>query len=76
MRAPVDLFVYISHLVQKERFTSLEKAVTDVLSELDPALELSPGERMYASLNGKVLRHSEWLRDGLATTLLILSAMG
>jgi hypothetical protein len=76
VRAPVDLFVHISHLVQKERFTSLGKAVTDVLSELDPALELSPGERMYASLNGKVLRHSEWLRDGLATTLLILSAMG
>jgi hypothetical protein len=47
-----------------------------VLSELDPALELPPGERMYASLNDKVLTHSEWLRDGLATTLLILSATG
>jgi hypothetical protein len=50
--------------------------VTAVLSELDPALELPPHERMYASLRGKVLKHSEWLRDGLATTLLIMSAMG
>ena len=76
VRAPVDLFVYISHLLQKERLANLGNAVTDVLSELDPALELPPRERMYASLKGKVLKHSEWLRDGLATTLLIMSAMG
>lgn len=76
VRAPVDLFVHTSHLLQKERLVALGKAVSEVLSELDPALELSPSERMYASLNGKVLKHSEWLRDGLATTLLILSAMG
>jgi hypothetical protein len=76
VRAPVDLFVHISHLLQQERLTTLGQAVAEVLSELDPALELPPRERMYASLNGKVLKHSEWLRDGLATTLLILSAMG
>jgi hypothetical protein len=76
VRAPVDLFVHISHLLPIGRLTALGKAVTDVLSELDPALELPPNERMYASLKGKVLKHSEWLRDGLATTLLILSAMG
>ncbi len=76
VRAPVDLFVHISHLLQQERLTTLGQAVAEVLSELDPALELPPRERMYASLNGKVLKHSEWLRDGLTTTLLILSAMG
>jgi hypothetical protein len=76
VRAPVDLFVCISHLLRKERLTNLGNAVTKVLSELDPALELPPRERMYASLKGKVLKHSEWLRDGLATTLLIMSAMG
>jgi hypothetical protein len=76
VRAPVDLFVHISHLLQKERLTALGKAVTDVLSELDPALKLAPRERMYAPLKGKVPKHSEWLRDGLATTLLIISAMG
>ena len=76
VRAPVDLFVHISHLLQQQRLATLGQAVTKVLSELDPALELPPGERMYASLNDKVLKHSGWLRDGLATTLLILSAMG
>ena len=76
VRAPVDLFVQISHLLQTGHWTSLKKAVHAVLAERDPALDLPPSERMYASLRGKELAHSSWLRDGFATTLLILAAMG
>ncbi len=76
VRAPVDLFVQISHLLQPRDWPRLKKAAHTVLAEKDPAMELPPSERLYAKLHGKVLAHSHWLRDGLATTLLILAAMG
>ncbi len=76
VRAPVDLFVQISNLLQARHWQGLTQAAHRVLAEVDPALELPPSERMYASLRGKVLSHSSWLRDGLTTTLLILGALG
>ncbi len=75
VRAPVDLFVHISHLFGNEHWARLRKTVTKVLSERDPAWDMPQDERMYARLHGKVLQHSSWLRDGIATTLLMLAAL-
>jgi hypothetical protein len=76
VRAPVDMFVQICHLLQGDHWKRLEAAVITVLSEIDPILELPPEERMYASLRNQTLTHSPWVRDGIATTLLILATMG
>ncbi len=76
VRAPVDMFVQICHLLQGDHWKRLEAAVTTVLSEIDPVLGLPPEERMYAGLRNQTLTHSAWLRDGIATTLLILATMG
>jgi hypothetical protein len=60
-RAPVHLFVQLSHLLQSSHWERLRDAATTVLSEKNPALELPPSEQMYASLQGKTLSHSTWL---------------
>lgn len=75
VRAPVELFTRLGHLINRDHLRRIEEAFTDVFSERDPALDLPAGERMYAGLHGKALMHSEWLRDGLATTLLLLAAL-
>jgi hypothetical protein len=76
VRAPVDMFVHVAHLITNTDWARLKEAAKKVLSEVDPSLELPPGERAYARLRNKVLTHSSWLRDGITTTLLILAALG
>ncbi len=73
MRAPVDAFVHMGSRIAGYDLKKLEEVVTRVFSEFDPALELPPQERFYAGLTGKKLKHSDWLRRGLATTLLLIA---
>jgi len=75
VRAPVDAFVHLAYLLGREHLERMEKAFGTVFSEHDPSLDLRSEERPYAALNGKTLKHSNWLRDGLATTLLLFAAL-
>ncbi|MCK4518519.1 MAG: hypothetical protein KAU12_00220 [Candidatus Omnitrophica bacterium] len=51
-----------------------QNAVLSVLGEHDPKFELPKEERIAASIHGKVLRHSESLRKGMAETLALLGS--
>lgn len=48
----------------------------DVLGEIDPQFELEPEERYAAGIHGKVLKHSDNLRAGIAETLVLLGNQG
>jgi hypothetical protein len=72
--APVDAFVHLAYLIGREHRERLGSAFRKVFTEHDPALDLSSTESPYAVLMGKKLKHSSWLRDGLATTLLLFAA--
>ncbi|WP_203310064.1 hypothetical protein [Sphingomonas beigongshangi] len=69
LRAPVDAFVNLSHLVTRKHLTGLATAATAVFTTDDPpnigAERLGTSDAPYSST----------LREGLATTLLILAAM-
>jgi hypothetical protein len=73
VRAPVDAFGWLGPLIGKQDLTRLEQVCRVIFSEHDPALELPAEERPYAGLSGKKLKHSNWLRDGLASTLLLIA---
>ena len=51
-----------------------KECVVAVLSERDPRFELPPEERYAASIHGKVLKHSQYLRKGLAESLALLGS--
>jgi len=55
-----------------ERFASL---VLDVLGELDPQFGLPVSERWLANIHGKILKHSIYLRGGLAETLALMATL-
>jgi len=76
IRAPVDVFVHLAPLLGTEHLNTLHEVVKEVFGEIDPALGLTPGDRPFAKLRGAVRNHSSWLRDGLATSLLIIAAIG
>jgi len=50
------------------------ECVVAVLSEPNPMFELPAGERYMANVRGKVLKHSNSLRDGLAESLALLGS--
>ncbi|MBI4205418.1 MAG: hypothetical protein HY527_10370 [Betaproteobacteria bacterium] len=75
VRAPVDAFLHLGYLIGRGDLQRLREAATKVFAEYDPVLDLSEDERPYAAIKGKVLAHSEWLRDGLATVLLLIAVL-
>jgi hypothetical protein len=75
VRAPIDAFKYLGHLVGRKDFERLRTVATTVFSETDPRLDLPEDERRYAEIYGKNLQHSSWLRDGLAKTLRIVAIL-
>jgi hypothetical protein len=74
--APVDSFELLARFIARSDFDLLRTAAIEVFSEIDPALDLSIEERPYAFLQGKTIRHSSWLRDGLVSTLLLAVVRG
>jgi hypothetical protein len=73
VRAPVDAFAYLAHLVGAKEFGRLNTAATAVFSEIDPSLDLPEKDRPYATIYGKKLKYSGWLRDGIAKTLRLIA---
>ncbi|MBU4312325.1 MAG: hypothetical protein KJ706_06380 [Candidatus Omnitrophica bacterium] len=57
-----------------EDLDRFQNAVLIVLGEHDPKFELPKEERFAASIHGKVLQHSEFLRKGMAETLALLGS--
>jgi hypothetical protein len=53
---------------------SFKSIAIDVLQELDPAFELAVEQRPFANIHGKILKHSQELRQGIADGLAILGA--
>lgn len=75
LRAPVDAFTHMAHLVGDEHLNRLRECFAAVFQEHDPRLDLGPRDRPFAALRGAALEHSDWLRDGMATTLLLFAAL-
>jgi len=75
VRAPVDAFAYLGHLIGRREFDRLRGVATNVFGETDPSLDLPEDKRPYAEIYGKNLKHSTWLRDGLARTLRLLAIL-
>jgi len=51
-----------------------KECVVTILKEHDPQFELPPEERYTASIYGKILKHSRYIRKGLAETLALLGS--
>ena len=75
VRAPIDVFKYLGHLISRRDFDRLCAVATTIFSETDPRLDLPDSERLYSEIYGKNFQHSKWLRDGVARTLRIVAIL-
>lgn len=72
MRAPVDAFVYLGHLIGPDDLRRLKEAATAVFGKIeDPP---NPDDLFRLDRKGPI-QYSDWLRDGLATTLLQIAVL-
>lgn len=72
VRAAVDAFFFYQHRLTEEDFDRLSDAVIKVFSQ-EP--EKPTRDQKFNLANSGPTGYSSWLRDGLATTLLIMAAM-
>ncbi len=71
-----DAWKLLQGYVTKTQLSEFLKQAEEVLGELNPRFELPPEERYLANTKGKVLSHSEKLREGIASTLALMGARG
>ena len=69
VRAPIDAFVHIGELIGQDHIELLRSAMSTVFSRIEP----EPSPREIVRISNPPPGHSEWLRDGLATTLLLIA---
>lgn len=69
------LFAIRRHLIERD-LDAFFWLAEYILSESDPALDLSEDERWAAELYGKVRDHSAALRDGVCETLVLFAVHG
>lgn len=74
--SPVDAWLLLGRHLLRDDLDRFCQQAANVLSEIDPALSLPPGDRWRASIDGKVLRHSQNLRVGIASSLALLATHG
>ncbi|MDE0344243.1 MAG: HigA family addiction module antitoxin, partial [Boseongicola sp.] len=72
----IDALHAAHRLLTKRDLEDFLVAAEVVLSEVDPALELSEDKRWAAELFGKSRDHSSALREGLCDTLVLLAVHG
>ncbi len=72
VRAPVDVFVHLAHLITVDDLSRLKTLATGMFSEIDAPPD--PDAPFESELN-KQRKFSSWLRDGVANTLLQIAVL-
>lgn len=76
LAAPEEAWALLEPKLTREGIAVFTNVAHEVLTELDPALEITPNERPYASLHGVKRRYSPTLRRGVAQGVALLGVFG
>lgn len=69
VRAPVDAFVHVGHLIGRKYLTLLKEAALNVFSQF----ETPSDSDILFNLERQSEKYSNWIRDGLASTFLMIA---
>lgn len=72
MRAPVDAFVYLGHMIGADDLRRLKEAAIAVFGKIE---DLPNPDDLFQPKQKESTQYSDWLRDGLATTLLQIAVL-
>jgi hypothetical protein len=69
-----DAWTLLARYLTSDDLRRFGEAVIEVLGDPDPRFEMPANERLMAAIRGKVPKHSDLLRKGLANTLAVMGA--
>lgn len=72
MRASVDAFVHLGHLIGPEHLEQFKLAATSVFSK---TVEPPKADEVFKPTSRKLESHSDWLRNGMMNTLLHMAVL-
>ncbi len=72
MRAPVDAFVHLAHLLGAEHLKRFSDAAIKIFSELPPKPK---PEDIYQPTGNRSVAHSIWLKEGMMNTMLHMAVL-
>ncbi|HUZ95031.1 MAG TPA: hypothetical protein VMU57_08970 [Edaphobacter sp.] len=75
VRSPKDAFTLMGSMIGDAHQQRLRDASLAVFSEVDQTLDVPDEEQPIIPTRGADFGHSEWLRRGLSTTLLLISGL-
>ena len=76
LTSPFDAWTNASINLTRNDFDLLYKSAKEILSEINPAFQLSPEQRHMASIYGKNREFSAWIREGVIQSLILTSIFG
>jgi len=75
LRSPMDAFTLLGCLINTGSQERLHDACVEVFSERDTTIDIPESQLPAIPIRASDFRHSEWLRRGLARTLLLISGL-
>jgi hypothetical protein len=76
LKSPIDAWFLIARYANEAILQRYQQVVKDVLLKKNPKYELPADQRWAAAVYGKAPLHSDWLREGLCSSLAMISVFG
>ncbi|MCK4654444.1 MAG: hypothetical protein KAU01_08360 [Candidatus Cloacimonetes bacterium] len=76
LSSPLDTWTNAARFLTKDDFKKLSSSFLQIMNEIDPKFELKPEDRQMASIHGKNKPYSDWIREGLTQSLILISIYG
>ena len=76
LKAPLDAWYIIAPNITDDNLSLFEQAVASALTKTDPKYDLEAEKRWMASVYGKSNPYSEWIRESLVESLVLIAVYG
>ena len=76
LTSPLDAWTNLSNYLTVNDFEKLKVCFLEVMKEINPVFNLEPNQRSLASLRGIESTYSEWCREGLTQSMILIGLHG
>lgn len=76
LASPMDAWTHLGSFVTDDELKSFFELAMEVLTEIPPEFELDQKDRYAAALHGKIPIYSEWLKEGILQSMVMLGVFG
>ncbi len=76
LKSPLDSWAHASKYLVETDFKKLADSLLEIMNEINPKYDLDPKKMPFASLFGKNLKFSQFIRKGILQSMVLVSLFG